>query len=194
MSWAAALIGPDVHEAPPPTGSWSTWDCPASSLQPRPGYPVCAGQAVWLQAGTVGESRPGTQVHMLGLRGRHQGRSEFLPRELGSALWRRGSARVLGLALGQTRSVPRPERVEDSHVATSLPQSRTWEKTKDSGVTRTGLRSQLWLCAEREPWVISFPAADLRFRSPGCGAAGRMLLRIRILNSYLLQCVTLNKP
>lgn len=38
------------------------------------------------------------------------------------------------------------------------------------------------------------PAADLRFRSPGCGAAGRMLLRIRILNSYLLQCVTLNKP
>lgn len=67
-------------------------------------------------------------------------------------------------------------------------------KRKDSGVTRTGLRSQLWLCAEREPWVISFPAADLRFRSPGCGAAGRMLLRIRILNSYLLQCVTLNKP
>lgn len=52
----------------------------------------------------------------------------------------------------------------------------------------------LWRCAEGEPRVISFPATDLRFPSPGCGAAGRMLLRIRILTHNLLQCVTLNKP
>lgn len=90
MSWAAALIGPDVPPAPPPTRSWSTWDWPAASLQPRPGYPVCAGHAGWLRAGTVGESRPGTQVLMRGPRGRHQGRSEFLPRGSRSALWRRG--------------------------------------------------------------------------------------------------------
>lgn len=47
-----------------------------------------------------------------------------------SSVATRKNSAVLGLALGRTRFIPRPEGVEGSHVATSLLQSRTWVKTE----------------------------------------------------------------
>lgn len=83
----------------------------------------------------MGKCRPGPQVVARGLRGHHQGRFEFLPRGPGSALWRRGGARALGLALVRTRSVSSPGvgEGEGSHVATRLQRSRTWVKTERFG-------------------------------------------------------------